>query len=271
MPFPYTPPAPRIRRPVTSAPVLPEDRDSRVTEALILWAVAFAGIVLVKLLGPAVPLLAGQAKTAAAVLFLYLPGWRIRRRGELIDDYGVPPWPWVSPEAAAQFRKDLRWFLGVAAVLVPVTIGGFFAFLAIIDQLPPDVRLFLTPYRAGAGEIMLRFPDRFWLLVLDQLLVVALPEEFFYRAYLQTTLTRAWGEGRGRLFGAQVGTAFFATQALFALGHLAELHPWRLAVFFPSLLFGWLRVRTGSIVPAILVHALSNLLLMTLEASAFGR
>ena len=253
------------------APAPTADANSRVTEALVLWAVALAGIVLMKLLGPAVPALAGQAKTAAAVLFLYLPGWRIRRRGELVDEYGVPPWPWVSPGAAAQFRRDLRWFLGVAAILVPATVVGFFGFLALIDQLPPDVRLFLTPYRAGAEAIAFRLPDRFWLLCLDQLLVVALPEEFFYRAYLQTSLTRAWGEGKGRLFGAPVGAAFFATQALFALGHLAEFHPWRLAVFFPSLLFGWLRVRTGSITAPILVHALSNLLLMTLEASAFGR
>jgi membrane protease YdiL (CAAX protease family) len=251
-----------------SAPIVP-DR-SLVVEPLILWAVALAGIVLVKLAGPAVPLLAGQAKTAAAVLFLYLPAWRIRRRGELVDDYGVPPWPWTSPAAATQFRRDLKWFLGVAAVLVPVTVGGFFAFLAVIDWLPPEVRLFLTPYRGGATAFALRFPPHFGLLILDQLLVVALPEEFFYRAYLQTSLTRAWGPGPGRLLGAPVGAAFFATQALFALGHLAELHPWRLAVFFPALLFGWLRVRTGSIVPAILVHALSNLLLLALEATAFG-
>ena len=252
-----------------TAPARPP-RDSHVTEALTLWALSFAGIVLVKLLGEVVPFLSGQAKTAAAVLFLYLPAWRIRRRGELVDDYGVPPWPWVSPGAAAQFRKDLRWFLGVAAILVPATAIGFFGFLAVIDHLPPELRLFLTPYRGGAAELAFRLPENFLLLVLDQLLVVALPEEFFYRAYLQTTLTRAWGEGRGRLLGAAVGPAFFATQALFALGHLAELHPWRLAVFFPSLLFGWLRVRTGSIVAPILVHALSNLLLMTLEASAFG-
>jgi membrane protease YdiL (CAAX protease family) len=251
----------------TSAPTAPRPR---VGEALTLWAVAFAGIVVVKALGEAIPLFAGQAKTAAAVLFLYLPAWRIRRHGELVDDYGVPPWPWTSPGAARQWGRDLRWFLGVAAVLVPATVGGFFAFLELIEHLPPDVRLFLTPYRGGAGDLAFRLPDRFWLLALDQLLVVALPEEFFYRAYLQTTLTRAWGEGRGRLFGAAVGPAFFATQALFALGHLAELHPWRLAVFFPSLLFGWLRLRTGSIVAPILVHALSNLLLMALEASAFG-
>lgn len=265
-------PRPTPRSPVPNAidPTTAE-RNPRVTEALVLWAVALAGIVLVKLLGPTVPLLAGQAKTAAAVLFLYLPGWRIRRRGELVDDYGVPAWPWVSSAAAAQFKRDLLWFLAVAAVLVPVTVGGFFGFLELIERLPPDVRLVLTPYGGGAGAVAFRLPDRFWLLCLDQLLVVALPEEFFYRAYLQTTLTRAWGEGRGRLFGAKVGLAFFATQALFALGHLAEFHPWRLAVFFPSLLFGWLRVRTGSITAPILIHALSNLLLMTLEASAFGR
>ena len=44
------------------------------------------------------------------------------------------------------------------------------------------------------------------------------------------------------------------TSALFALGHVAtEFHPNRLGVFFPSLLFGWLRARTGGIGAAVVL------------------
>jgi membrane protease YdiL (CAAX protease family) len=44
------------------------------------------------------------------------------------------------------------------------------------------------------------------------------------------------------------------------LGHVATIHdPGRLAVFFPSLVFGWLRARTGGVGAAIAFHALCNL------------
>jgi membrane protease YdiL (CAAX protease family) len=92
-----------------------------------------------------------------------------------------------------------------------------------------------------------------------QLLIVALPEEAFYRGYVQGRLEDAW-PSRWRLFGAPVGPAIVVTSAVFALGHVATIHdPGRLAVFFPSLVFGWLRARTGGVGAPIAFHALCNL------------
>ena len=71
-------------------------------------------------------------------------------------------------------------------------------------------------------------------------------------------------------FGARLGPAFFLTAALFALGHLAVFDVSRLAVFFPALLFGWLRERTGTVVGACLLHAGCNLYELTLRTSFFG-
>jgi len=239
-------------------------------EVLALWAISFGGIVATRVAGFAIPWIGAQVKAVAAALFLYLPGHAIRKRGETLDDYATPDWPWTSPAAARQFRRDLAWGLGVSLVLFPPFVLAFFGFLELVPHLPPDLRVALTPYRGAGAEIAFRLPERFWLHVADQFLVVALPEEFFYRGYVQTRLGQAWGEGRRRLLGVPVGAAFWFTQVLFAVGHLGQLHFWRLAVFFPAILFGWLRARTGSIVPGIIVHALSNLVLMTLEASAFG-
>ena len=54
--------------------------------------------------------------------------------------------------------------------------------------------------------------------------------------------------------------AWLLQAALFALVHfLVEPHPARLAVFFPGLLFGWLRARRGGVGAAIALHAMSNL------------
>lgn len=94
---------------------------------------------------------------------------------------------------------------------------------------------------------------------LGQLLVIALPEEAFYRGYVQSALDAVWPP-RLRVLGAKVGPALLVTSALFALGHLAtDLDLNRLGVFFPSLLFGWLRARTGGIGAALVFHALCNL------------
>ncbi|HVJ94635.1 MAG TPA: MrtC family glutamic-type intramembrane protease [Labilithrix sp.] len=109
--------------------------------------------------------------------------------------------------------------------------------------------------------------------VFGQLVIIALPEEAFYRGYLQSRLDYAlpgfgWradpstGEKvpvRLRVFGASVGPAILLTSIIFALGHLATIRqPARLAVFFPSLAFGWLRSRTGGIGAAITFHAMCN-------------
>jgi membrane protease YdiL (CAAX protease family) len=115
------------------------------------------------------------------------------------------------------------------------------------------------PYTANRG---------FWWIVTMfcvQLLMVALPEELFYRGYLQTRLSQRFRRPV-MLFGGDVGPAVMVTSAIFALGHLIAIPaPGRLAVFFPSILFGWLRSRTGTIWPSVVLHALSNVILAALN------
>lgn len=96
------------------------------------------------------------------------------------------------------------------------------------------------------------------LLALSHLLLVALPEELFYRGYVQTMLDRVWPR-RWRVLGVELGVSVLAASLLFALGHfLVDFRVQRLAVFFPSLLFGYLRAGTGSLLAPILFHAASN-------------
>jgi membrane protease YdiL (CAAX protease family) len=104
-----------------------------------------------------------------------------------------------------------------------------------------------------------------WLLMLiaTHWLLVALPEEFFYRGYLQPRLQR-WPSMAStliRVAGLQVTGANVATSSLFAVAHfIVGGDPFRLAVFFPSLLFGALRDRTGTIATPLLFHAFCNIL-----------
>ena len=95
--------------------------------------------------------------------------------------------------------------------------------------------------------------------VFGQLVIIALPEEAFYRGYLQSRLDEAF-PSRVKLFGASVGPALIVTSVIFALGHFATIRePARLAVFFPSLAFGWLRARTGGIGASVTFHASCNI------------
>lgn len=94
-------------------------------------------------------------------------------------------------------------------------------------------------------------------LLLAQLLVVALPEEAFFRGYVQTRLADAANRTDPRLSAPSV---LFLQSALFAFVHLASVaHVTRLAVFFPGLLFGLIRAKRGGIGAALVFHALCNL------------
>jgi membrane protease YdiL (CAAX protease family) len=111
----------------------------------------------------------------------------------------------------------------------------------------------------------LRFQLGFlWVLnmMLVHLLLVALPEELFFRGYLQ----RVFDETRGRSVWLRLGPVVLTrsiviTSALFALGHLmVEPSPGRLAVFFPSLLFGALRDKSDGLVAPVILHAACNVM-----------
>jgi uncharacterized protein len=232
-------------------------RLTAVQEAVGLWAVSFGAIVLAfAVFGGST----GHAKVVATLSFLYLPLLGMRRRGEDYRDYGLNLRTW---------RQDLRLFVVLTALVTPAFLLGFWAFAEGLELLPESWVAVISPY-PQAYHFAPRLPDRFWEWVIDNVLVVALPEEFFYRGYLQARLRDGWPEGKV-VYGARLGRAFWVTQILFAIGHLAIFEAWRLAVVFPALLFGWMRERTGGILGAALFHAACNLLALVLEASFFGR
>lgn len=116
-----------------------------------------------------------------------------------------------------------------------------------------------------------------WIIlwVVTQLFFIALPEEYFYRGYLQTRLEQAFKrrDGRTRQW-LGITPAIVVTSLLFGLGHLlipvqGVLLGTRFSVFFPSLLFGWLRRRTGSIIAPTVYHAGCNLMVLFLGTHYF--
>lgn len=235
------------------------------------WAVCIGALAVAKLASLVEPtgLLAGNLAGVAALLFVALPERRIHDRGERWSAYGMPWWGAASGRTWRAWSRGLLVALAVCAVVFPLFFAVFWAYGRILPHLPRELASVLAPY-ASPSAPRLRFPPRFGLLALVQVLVVALPEELFYRGWMQTSWARSAPARGVRVLGARLGAGFLATQALFALGHLVVLQPWRLATFFPGLLFGWLRERTGDVAASVVLHALSNLFLATLEASFYG-
>jgi membrane protease YdiL (CAAX protease family) len=234
------------------------------------WALAIGGLLLARLLSLVEPtgLLAGNLAGVAALLFVLLPDARLRASGEGWEAYGVRFLASGPARKPAGLLRGAWQGVVCCAVVFPPFVALFIGFTSVLPRLPAGLAALLSPY-LGAPAFAFRLPESLALAVALQLLVVALPEEVFYRGWLQTAWARL-EPGRGvMVLGARLGHGFLATQALFAAGHLVTGQPWRLATFFPGLLFGWLRARTGSVVAPIVAHALSNLLILTLERSFY--
>lgn len=100
----------------------------------------------------------------------------------------------------------------------------------------------------------LRVPSGTWAWA-SLVLVQPFAEELVFRGVLQGQLLRLSG---GRRLGA-VTLANLATTAGFVAVHLLAQPPlWALAVAVPSLVFGHLRERLGSVWPAVAMHAVYN-------------
>lgn len=95
-------------------------------------------------------------------------------------------------------------------------------------------------------------------VAVSQFFLVALPEEFFFRGFIQEECNRLWGQ-RWKILGVSVGWGWILVAILFALSHsFITVRWWHLFIFFPGLVFGWLREADGGILAPTLFHAASN-------------
>jgi membrane protease YdiL (CAAX protease family) len=187
--------------------------------------------------------------TAVGFGFLGATYWLVLRHDDRarIERYGLSFGGLFEPEPLSWSRLlresavAVLWALGVAAIFLPPFWRGFIWWWHVRVPFHP------ASLRALASDFS------------GQLLVIALPEEAFYRGYLQSALDEVW-KPRVRVLGAELGPGLLVTSALFAAGHLfTEFNAGRLAVFFPALVFGWLRARTKGVGAGIVFHALCNL------------
>jgi membrane protease YdiL (CAAX protease family) len=236
---------------------------SDVRDALVAFALACAGVAALAGLGRAVPFVGRNLGALVAVVFLYLPVYFAWRRKEELVDYGFRRDP---------LGKGLIIGVGVPLLIFPLFALAFVAFYDLVCDPGREawLRQLAMPgscprFRGWAGIKAPAIDLDLLELAFVQVVVIALPEELFFRGFIHQLLERAMPPRR-RLWGGGIGWALVLSSALFAAGHLAAgLDPRRLAVFFPGLLFGWMRSATGSILAGTIAHAASNLYIHILE------
>ncbi len=215
------------------------------------------------------------AATLVGVGFLASTWWLVLRHDELtVRAYGLSLGGLLEPVpidlrriARATLAATLWALLLMAVTFPPFALGYRYLPVALVQlHLPEALGRMLPLYRLSHAHFVLRLPPSIFSEIAGQLVVIALPEEAFFRGYLQTSLDAIWPP-RWRVLGADLGPGWLLAAAIFAVGHVLTIrHPARLAVFFPALLFGWLRRRTGGVGASVVFHASCNI-----YSAALGR
>jgi membrane protease YdiL (CAAX protease family) len=210
-----------------------------------------------------VTLVGHVGSSLVAILLLYAPvaiAWKVRRDEDL-STYGFH----LEPR-----NKGLALGLGVWLVIFPLFAAGYVIFYQVACQAGSSLSQLAPPgmcarFLGWDGAHMLALTDDLGKFAMVQLVVVALPEELFFRGFLHELLERAIPPKR-RIWGGGVGWALIISSAMFALIHLPKAgDPRALATFFPGMMFGWMRSATGSILAPTLAHASSNLFVRILD------
>ena len=248
-----------------------ESRKALWGELLALWIVT---LLLIRLVVDAQRMwgLHEVALVLVPVLFLYAPvlvcHWR------KVDSWSYPlaiP-RFRDKESWARIAKLNLWTIGV--IVVPFVVGYHLWHTQIFPHILVEY-FGRDPHRLQVAHLQWVWPSAFigwWTLLASavqlvgyHLFFVAIPEEVFYRGYLQTRFDEHFGTP-WKVLGANVGWGLVLTCVLFAFGHsLIAPQWWHAFIFFPSLVFGWMRAKTGGPMAGALFHAWSNVTVATLD------
>jgi uncharacterized protein len=177
----------------------------------------------------------GALSAIIGAIFIFLPVWVLDRRGRPYRRYGLKL---VSP------LRDL-----------PVVLAFI---LATWPPIVLAVLLFPQLWQLPTAAWQFTVPEGYASIAVAHFLVVALPEEFFFRGYLLGRLDDIF-PGRRVLLGVEVGHGLWISSLLFAVGHfMVDFQVSRLLVFFPALAFGYLRLKRNSIAASVIFHGCCN-------------
>lgn len=240
-----------------------ETAKRNLRHALITFGVVAAMVAVFVRIDVQVTFVGHVGSSLVAITLLFAPvvvAWRIRTDEDLIT-YGFTTEP---------RNKGLILGFSVWLVIFPLFAVGYLVFYEVACQAGSSLSQLAPPGMCarflGWDEAKaLQITDELLKFASVQLIVVALPEELFFRGFLHELLERAIPPKR-RIWGGGVGWALIISSAMFALIHLPKAgDPRALATFFPGMMFGWMRSATGSILAPTIAHASSNLFVRILD------
>lgn len=207
--------------------------------------------------------IAEHVPVLVGALFLWTGVHMSQRQNHGLARYGLSLGGLLEPpaEAPANAWESLRDLATALRRALPIAARELGAALAVAALVFPPFVLGFRFWHAPEHAFELQLPDAIGSYLLSQLLVVALPEEALFRGYFQSRLSERFPRS-ARVLGVELSLPALILQALlFAAIHFAvDLNPVRFAVFFPALLFGWVRAWRHGIGAAAALHALCNLL-----------
>jgi len=198
----------------------------------------------------------GFILVAAVVLALLmiLPGSNINASSKLIYVFGGIPFLVVpliyvkirKYDAGAIFRfKSIPVEVVMLSMVIGITIG------IIGDELDRLIQMILPipPWFIEQLQFLTAATPYDWiLLLLGVVVLAALSEEILFRGFLQVSLERK----------GDITRAVLLTSLTWTLVHVNPY--WAIQIFIIGVVIGFLAWRTNSIIPAIIVHGINNLL-----------
>jgi membrane protease YdiL (CAAX protease family) len=168
-------------------------------------------------------------------------------------------------------RRSLR---SIGFVLERERIGQYacYALLGFLSQVV-TLGLVVAGVRYLCGHpYQLTPPENLLVEFLGQLYLVGLPEEVYYRGYLQTRLGDVLGERAGLLGGAAIfGIAHLVSRVeLHGMTYLGPATVIGFGAFLGALVFGYLLIRARSLYPSIVGHIATNMFASGIVAFLLG-
>jgi membrane protease YdiL (CAAX protease family) len=208
----------------------------------------------------------------------------VRLAVKLMEEWAFPSWVLASVPILFLFAPVLVCQLrGVDAGQYPLHLPAFsdrrswgvalgYAGVAALVLIVPFTLAYHVVETQVYGEPFTgRLPREGLRLLPWYVLAVGIPEEFYYRGYVQTRLDELWPP-TWRIAGATLGPGWLVTCLLFAFGHsIVVFQWWHFLIVLPSLVFGWMRARTGGVMAGALFHAFCDVLVAFLAAMYGGR
>jgi len=146
-------------------------------------------------------------------------------------------------------------------------IFGFFSQVVVLAFVVASVRyVFREPYE-------LSMPPNLLIEFIEQLYIVGLPEEIYYRGYLQTRLGDWLGETAGFLMSCIIfGIAHIISRVqYYGLSYMGPATVIGLGAFLGALVFGYTLVRTKSLYPSIVAHITTNMFASGIVSLVLGQ